>query len=57
MSFDLKNLQLLVQGATLGAIAQAGAEFRLSPTNITQRIKALESDRIETNRVLQVDAF
>lgn len=43
MSFDLKNLELFVRVATLGAIGKAGAEFKLSPTNTTQRIQALES--------------
>ncbi|GAA3538207.1 LysR family transcriptional regulator [Zobellella aerophila] len=44
MSFDLKSLELFVRVATLGAIGRAGAEFSLSPTNATQRIKALEAE-------------
>lgn len=44
MTFDLKNLDLFVRVAALGAIGKAGAEFNLSPTNATQRIQALESD-------------
>lgn len=44
MSFDLKNLELFVRAATLGAIGRAGAAFDLSPTNATQRIKALEAE-------------
>lgn len=44
MAFDLKNLDLFVRVAALGAIGRAGAEFNLSPTNATQRIQALETD-------------
>ncbi len=44
MAFDLKNLDLFVRVAALGAIGKAGAEFNLSPTNATQRIQALETD-------------
>lgn len=44
MSLDLKNLELFLRVAKLGAIGKAGAEFNLSPTNATQRIKALEAD-------------
>ncbi|NHI00258.1 LysR family transcriptional regulator [Oceanimonas sp. MB9] len=44
MSLDLKSLELFVRVASLGAIGRAGAEFNLSPTNATQRIKALEAD-------------
>ncbi len=44
MSFDLKSLELFVRVATIGAIGRAGAEFNLSSSNATQRIKALESD-------------
>ena len=44
MSFDLKTLQLFVRVATLGAIGRAGAEFDLSATNASQRIKTLERD-------------
>lgn len=44
MSFDLKNLQLFSRVAALGAIGRAGAEFNLSPTNATQRVKALEAE-------------
>ncbi|GHA40484.1 LysR family transcriptional regulator [Amylibacter ulvae] len=44
MSFDLKSLELFVRVATLGAIGRAGAEFDLSPTNASQRIKALETE-------------
>lgn len=44
LSFDLKNLELFVRVAALGAIGRAGAEFNLSPTNTTQRIQALETD-------------
>ncbi len=44
MSFDLKNLELFLRVASLGAIGRAGAEFNLSPTNATQRIQALEAD-------------
>ncbi|MEB8386638.1 LysR family transcriptional regulator [Rhodobacteraceae bacterium KMM 6894] len=44
MSFDLKTLELFVRVATLGAIGRAGAEFDLSPTNASQRIKALEAE-------------
>lgn len=44
MSFDLKTLELFVRVASLGAIGRAGAEFDLSPTNATQRIKALETE-------------
>jgi DNA-binding transcriptional LysR family regulator len=44
MSFDLKTLELFVRVATLGAIGRAGAEFDLSATNASQRIKALEQE-------------
>lgn len=44
MSFDLKTLELFVRVAALGAIGRAGAEFDLSPTNASQRIKALEAE-------------
>ena len=44
MTFDLKNLQLFVRVAALGAIGKAGAEFNLSSTNASQRIKDLEAD-------------
>lgn len=44
MSFDLKSLGLFVRVAMLGAIGRAGAEFNLSPTNATQRIKMLEAE-------------
>ncbi len=44
MGFDLKNLDLFVRVATLGAIGRAGAEFGLSPTNTTQRLQSLEAD-------------
>lgn len=44
MAFDLKNLQLFVRVAALGAIGRAGAEFNLSSTNASQRIQALEAD-------------
>ncbi|MBU2982829.1 LysR family transcriptional regulator [Lentibacter algarum] len=44
MSFDLKTLELFVRAATLGAIGRAGAEFDFSPTNASQRIKALEAE-------------
>lgn len=44
MSFDLKNLELFVRVAALGAIGRAGAEFNLSATNASQRIKALEGE-------------
>ncbi|MDX2454357.1 LysR family transcriptional regulator [Desulfosarcina sp.] len=44
MSFDLKNLELFVRLAALGAIGKAEAEFKLSATNATLRIKALETD-------------
>nr|WP_067290228.1 LysR family transcriptional regulator [Marinobacterium profundum] len=44
MSFDLKNLELFVRVASLGAIGRAGAEFNLSATNTTQRLKALEEE-------------
>lgn len=43
MTFDLRTLELFVRVAALGAIGRAGAEFNLSPTNATQRIKALEA--------------
>ena len=43
LSFDLKTLELFVRVAMLGAIGRAGAEFKLSPTNATQRIQALET--------------
>ncbi|SNS59582.1 LysR family transcriptional regulator [Tropicimonas sediminicola] len=44
MSFDLKNLELFVRVAALGAIGRAGAEFSLSATNASQRIQSLEAD-------------
>ena len=44
MNFDLRNLQLFVRVAELGAIGKAGAEFTLSSTNASQRIQALEAD-------------
>lgn len=44
LSFDLKTLELFVRVATLGAIGRAGAEFNLSATNATQRIKTLEAE-------------
>ncbi|MEH6832474.1 MAG: LysR family transcriptional regulator [Sulfitobacter sp.] len=44
MSFDLKTLELFVRVATLGAIGKAGEEFGMSPTNTSQRIKALEAE-------------
>lgn len=44
MSFDLKTLELFVRVAALGAIGRAGAEFDLSPTNASQRIKMLEAE-------------
>ena len=44
MSFDLKTLELFVRVAALGAIGRAGAEFDLSPTNASQRVKALEAE-------------
>ncbi|UTW13107.1 LysR family transcriptional regulator [Marinobacterium rhizophilum] len=44
MSFDLKSLELFVRVASLGAIGRAGAEFNLSATNTTQRLKMLEVD-------------
>lgn len=44
MSFDLKNLELFVRIAAIGAIGRAGAEFNLSATNASQRIQALEAD-------------
>ncbi|PIB24889.1 LysR family transcriptional regulator [Amylibacter kogurei] len=44
MSLDLKSLELFLRVATIGAIGRAGAEFDLSPTNATQRIKALEDE-------------
>ncbi len=44
MSFDLKTLELFVRVATLGAIGRAGEEFGMSPTNASQRLKALEAE-------------
>ncbi|WP_348539100.1 LysR substrate-binding domain-containing protein [Ruegeria sp. R8_1] len=44
MSFDLKNLNLFVRVATLGAIGRAGAEFGFSATNTSQRLQALETE-------------
>ncbi|MCV6598229.1 MAG: LysR substrate-binding domain-containing protein [Mangrovicoccus sp.] len=44
MELDLKNLQLFMRVAALGAIGRAGAEFGFSPTNASLRIKALEDD-------------
>ena len=44
MSFDLKNLELFVRVAALGAIGRAGEEFNISPTNATQRLQSLEID-------------
>jgi len=44
MSFDLKSLELFVRVAALGAIGRAGAEFGLSSTNASQRIKTLEDE-------------
>ena len=42
MSLDLKSVELFVRVAKLGAMGKAGAEFGLSPTATTQRIRALE---------------
>ena len=42
MSLDLKSIRLFVRVAALGAIGRAGAEFGLSATAATQRIRALE---------------
>lgn len=44
MAPDLKNLELFLRVAHLGAIGRAGAEFGLSTTNASQRIQALERD-------------
>jgi DNA-binding transcriptional LysR family regulator len=44
MPFDLKTLELFVRVAAVGAIGRAGVEFDLSPTNASQRIKALEEE-------------
>jgi len=44
MTPDLKNLELFLRVARLGAIGRAGAEFGLSATNASQRIQALERD-------------
>ncbi|MEL7171773.1 MAG: LysR family transcriptional regulator [Pseudomonadota bacterium] len=43
MDLDLKSVRLFVRVATLGAIGRAGAEFGLSATAATQRIRALEA--------------
>lgn len=42
MSLDLKSVRLFVRVAAVGAIGRAGAEFGLSATAATQRIRALE---------------
>ncbi|MEL6768663.1 MAG: LysR substrate-binding domain-containing protein [Pseudomonadota bacterium] len=42
MDLDLKSVKLFVRVAALGAIGRAGAEFGLSATAATQRIRALE---------------
>lgn len=42
MDFDLKNLELFVRAATLGAIGRAGAELGYSATNTSHRIQTLE---------------
>ncbi|MEM8836830.1 MAG: LysR family transcriptional regulator [Pseudomonadota bacterium] len=42
MDLDLKSLRLFVRIAALGAIGRAGAEFGLSATAATQRVRALE---------------
>lgn len=44
MSFDLKSVELFIRVASLGAIGKAGAEFGLSPTATSQRIRSLEAD-------------
>lgn len=44
MTPDLKNLELFLRVARLGAIGRAGAEFGLSSTNASQRIQALERE-------------
>lgn len=44
MGLDQKNLQLFDRVAALGAIGRAGAEFGLSATNASERIKALEAE-------------
>ncbi|CUH81208.1 D-malate degradation protein R [Tritonibacter multivorans] len=44
MALEQKNLQLFDRVATLGAIGRAGAEFGLSSTNASERIKALEAE-------------
>ena len=43
MSLDLKSVELFIRVAKLGAMGKAGAEFGLSPTATTQRIRALEA--------------
>ncbi|MEM7225954.1 MAG: LysR substrate-binding domain-containing protein [Pseudomonadota bacterium] len=42
MDLDLKSVRLFLRVAALGAIGRAGAEFGLSATAATQRIRALE---------------
>ena len=42
MDLDLKSVKLFVRVAALGAIGRAGAEFGLSATAATQRVRALE---------------
>jgi len=44
MSIDLKSVELFIRVASLGAIGKAGAEFGLSPTAASQRIRVLEAD-------------
>lgn len=44
MNLDLKNLDLFMRVAALGAIGRAGAEFGLSATNASQRIQILETE-------------
>lgn len=44
MSFETATLDLFVRVAALGAFGRAGREFGLSPTAVTQRIKALEAE-------------
>lgn len=42
MDLDLKSVRLFVRVVALGAIGKAGAEFGISATAATQRIRALE---------------
>lgn len=44
LNLDLKNLDLFIRVAALGAIGRAGAEFGLSATNASQRIQILETE-------------